>query len=600
MDSNIEFSHDEEGYCGLTYDDFVEKCPNFDGNDFDLEGDCPHPFGFYDTSEPGPFLKNVSRVATRILSSSKFLTKTRRMFWGYFLGAYNQESLSDLAKYVKKCRVDYWMKVEEYNRKNSIEQIHSLDPQIFHPLAPAETNPWAMSQMTKEMMDEIWQDVERTYQERTLFQNDSVRKTLQRILFVWSMEHDYISYKQGMNELLAIIYIVCYRDQDRSVVEHNEESFQHYKTIFSDLPKDIEADSYTLFNCLMTKDLQIMYDISALKHFNKLKASLPNPPNQIIARCNHIYNDLLKECDFVLYAHLKNIELEPHLFLIRWIRLIFSREFNVNETLNLWDFLLSDYYFELKSGGESQQFPFQSIDFFSVAMIIFVKQNLMENDINYCLQRLFKYPPIEDISLLTKKALDIKRGFLKQDHEEDEEYERFHDAYEYEEERAMGGENKRQLSNSVEFMSSIDNTPKSVPIKMLDDSTILDSSNGSSNETSENESPHLHLKKEMSSIGLSTESTNTSARSGYRNVGSCKEGIKAGFDSETVVATELSSPKNLRKELMDVACKIYGIYESELKNSNNELLASLKGVHTHVSKIISNLDSLALNQGQFE
>lgn len=191
----------------------------------------------------------------------------------------------------------------------------------------------------------------------------------------------------------------------------------------------------------------------------------------------------------------------------------------------------------------------------------------MENDINYCLQRLFKYPPIEDISLLTKKALDIKRGFLKQEYYEDQEYERYHDAYEYDEERGISNEHKRQLSNSVEFISSIDNTPKSVPIKMLDDSTILESSNGSSNESSESEGPHLHLKKETSITGLSTESTNTSSRSRYRNLRSYKEGSKLWLDSETAVTMELSSPKNLRKELMDVACKIYGIYESELKNN---------------------------------
>eukprot|EP00375_Theileria_parva_P001213 XP_763884.1 hypothetical protein [Theileria parva strain Muguga] len=336
-----EFVHDEEGYCGITFEDLAELCPNLHGADLDLHTTSQStnipPRYLLPPPNSTPFLLNLHRIALKCLgnfnprdnfnprelansrdnfnpkdnsnSRENYNLRGRRLFWLHLLGVHSGSTFKEFADQIISSRNEYWQKVKKFDRKNSI-QIQQLDPQIFHPLAPAETNPWSLSQKSKELMAEIWQDIQRTYQERALFQRDSVRKSLQRILFVWSMEHHYISYKQGMNELLAIIYITCYRDQYNplhsvdtlnsvknvdsvnsvhSVEEEENELEDLCKKVFSGVEEDVESDSYVLFNALMCKELQMLYDANAVDYFY----TSPGKLNPLINRCNHIYN-LLK------------------------------------------------------------------------------------------------------------------------------------------------------------------------------------------------------------------------------------------------------------------------------------------------------------------
>ncbi|AFZ81109.1 hypothetical protein BEWA_005170 [Theileria equi strain WA] len=513
MDTYNELSYDEECYSGITYDDFIANFPISCHNSSRSSSEQLDLFGATqrdDLSISNPLSANIHNIARKIVSLKGFLKNNRRIFWGYFLGAYNEDTLQKLTTFILDSRKKYWNLVDHYKKNNSIMAIQTLDPQIFHPLAPIETNPWAKSQLSKELMEEIWQDIERTYQERTLFQMESVRKSLQRILYVWSMEHSYISYKQGMNELLAIIYIVCYRDQIKYPLDHSSDcTIDNFEILYSSSQNDIEADAFTIFSSLMTMDLQLMYDISAIKllksadiqtqnRFNTLLQSnmhSSEPKNPLIARCNYIYNHLLKDNDLTLYAHLKDIDLEPHLFLIRWVRLIFSREFNVNETLNLWDAILADHYLDVmnKNTPKTSHFQLHLIDYFSVAMLIFVRENLMENDISYCLQRLFKYPPVEDISHLALKAFDIKRRY---------EIHSVQETNDIKPPEVDDIQNDHKGDTHDICNTSEDGTPKSVIIKILDDSTVVDSMDNESDNEDYNLGKNLkvNLKEELINV----------------------------------------------------------------------------------------------------
>lgn len=52
----------------------------------------------------------------------------------------------------------------------------------------------------------------RTYQELEFFQDASVLKLLNNVLFVWCKANPDVSYKQGMNELLASIVWVYFQE----------------------------------------------------------------------------------------------------------------------------------------------------------------------------------------------------------------------------------------------------------------------------------------------------------------------------------------------------------------------------------------------------
>ena len=57
----------------------------------------------------------------------------------------------------------------------------------------------------------------RTYQEYEFFQLESTQKLLSQILYIWAAMHPRLSYKQGMNELLAPLVFVASQEYFKSV-----------------------------------------------------------------------------------------------------------------------------------------------------------------------------------------------------------------------------------------------------------------------------------------------------------------------------------------------------------------------------------------------
>ncbi|KAK2198221.1 bifunctional Rab-GTPase-TBC domain superfamily/Rab-GTPase-TBC domain [Babesia duncani] len=427
--SDTDTALEEAGYCGVSSMDIYDffKKLGLDKNNSAKSANASSGGAQF---APGIDIVNTAKS---ILEQEFTLLNSRRIIWGYLLGAYCGESIQDLIREIKSSRSHYWKLVENHDKDKRISSIQTQNPQLFHPLAPLDRNPWAISEKLKELQEEIWQDIERTYQERPLFQNEQVKKSLQGILYVWSLEHDYISYKQGMNELLGLIYIACYRDQFMCDSENHQLADERFKYIYSGELKDIEADSFTLFNALMDIELQMMFDVGCINRVDASVSSMSQNLHRIAKkkigatfnplreRCHLIFHVILKEYDEALYTHLKELEIEPHLFLMRWIRLLFTREFNVNESLSLWDYIFADNFIQKHDNEEIPHFQMALIEYFAVAMLLFVRDDcrflvmemvifaVLDGDVNYCLKRLFKYPPVNDISTLMARALCLKR-----------------------------------------------------------------------------------------------------------------------------------------------------------------------------------------------
>ncbi|VDK26371.1 unnamed protein product [Anisakis simplex] len=65
------------------------------------------------------------------------------------------------------------------------------------------------------------------------------------------------------------------------------------------------------------------------------------PTSELIQKLRSINNDILAVIDPVLHAHLMKLDIAPQLFGIRWIRLLFGREFPVHDLLFVWDAILA-------------------------------------------------------------------------------------------------------------------------------------------------------------------------------------------------------------------------------------------------------------------
>lgn len=64
----------------------------------------------------------------------------------------------------------------------------------------------------------------------------------------------------------------------------------------------------------------------------------------LILRCSRIYHDFLCKKDRELYNHLMSMQVSPELHLMRWLRCVLSREFEIENVLIYWDYMLGGVY----------------------------------------------------------------------------------------------------------------------------------------------------------------------------------------------------------------------------------------------------------------
>lgn len=136
-----------------------------------------------------------------------------------------------------------------------------------------------------------------------------------------------------MHEILAIIFWCT--DMDTIETPREQQSTAYLASLV--LAREyVEHDAYSLFNVLMTNMLS-WYDPnlsapSQLSLPNGRKGSVATASVQpIVAKCARIH-ELLKKVDFELWKRMEELQIEPQIYGIRWLRLLFSREFPIGHT----------------------------------------------------------------------------------------------------------------------------------------------------------------------------------------------------------------------------------------------------------------------------
>ncbi|KAK9781943.1 putative Rab-GTPase-TBC domain-containing protein [Seiridium cardinale] len=238
------------------------------------------------------------------------------------------------------------------------------------PLADDPDSPWNTLRQDETLRAEILQDVQRLPDE-PFYHEPSIQTLILDILFIYcKLNPDVGGYRQGMHELLAPIVYVLEQDAinpngaanegvaDLTMVEMLDANF-------------LEHDAFALFSKLM-EHAKVFYETGENSNAGQ---------STIVEKSQHIHEVLLYKVDPDLSKHLKNIEVLPQIFLIRWIRLLFSREFPFDQMLVLWDTLFSvDPSLDL-------------IDLVCTAMLLRIRWDLLEADYSVALQLLLKYPP---------------------------------------------------------------------------------------------------------------------------------------------------------------------------------------------------------------
>lgn len=110
---------------------------------------------------------------------------------------------------------------------------------------------------------------------------------------------------------------------------------------------------------------------------------LDNSDSGIHARIRALH-DLLRAHDPELARHLEMLGLDPTFYSLRWITTLLSREFNLPDTLRLWDSLFSE---------PTQAARMAWLTHFCVCMLLAIRDQLLAADFPHALDLLQCYPP---------------------------------------------------------------------------------------------------------------------------------------------------------------------------------------------------------------
>ncbi|KAF0024693.1 hypothetical protein F2P81_023495 [Scophthalmus maximus] len=120
------------------------------------------------------------------------------------------------------------------------------------------------------------------------------------------------------------------------------------------------------------------------------------PSVAIVTKVNRIQDQLVKKHDVELHMHLNRLEIAPQIYGIRWVRLLFGREFPLQDLLVVWDALFGD------------SITLDLVDYVFVAMLLYIRDALIASNFQTCLGLLMHYPPLGDINSLLQKALFLR------------------------------------------------------------------------------------------------------------------------------------------------------------------------------------------------
>ena len=448
-----------------------------------------------------------------------------------------------------------------------------------------ETGDWNNFFDKKEIKDLINLDVERTFQERDLFREASIKEIEYNVLFLFAENNQPISYKQGMCDILAMLIFTLYPYYIKSDNKnYNEETFEKWvndpinniKDIYSFFndEDEFQSDLYYLLNNIMKLGVNKFYE--EIKDKNKDKETFAK--SYLIKRCDDIF-DRIKTQNNKLYFHFINNKLDCNLILIRWIKCLFTREFHPKDCIVLWDIILAN---EAKNPSGELLY----IDNFCIAMIDFISEELLKSDQNECFTRLFNYPPLETIDTLLSLAEKIKSN--KSDTSTSNNN--------IKEQPKTNPSKKLHSGSMADFLYSSKNTNKPKPNNTTNNNTIninkQNNASALSNTNNTNKKPNLMFGGDYSSNKKSETSNlnNMNKQTNNQQAIHKKVPMFGDINKNVQVQNNNNTKKPPASMTTFVNTRAYHVSNEE----NIKMLDELKGLIDYYIKEFSNEDKMKI------
>ncbi|KAB1204287.1 TBC1 domain family member 5 [Morella rubra] len=347
-----------------------------------------------------------------------------------------------------------------------------------NPLSQNPDSTWGRFFRNAELEKMVDQDLTRLYPEHgSYFQTPGCQGMLRRILLLWCLRHLEYGYRQGMHELLAPLLYVLQVDVERlSQVrklyeDHFTDKFDGLSLHDNDLtynfdfkkspeiredekgshgnvtkmrsPDELDpeiqtivllSDAYgaegelgiVLSEKFMEHDAYYMFDaLMSGSHGSVAMADFfsPTPAGShmgllpVLEASAALYH-VLSLVDSSLHSHLVELGVEPQYFALRWLRVLFGREFSLEDLLIIWDEIFASDDCPMDKNAEedigssfgvlnSPRGAF--ISAMAVSMLLYLRSSLLATEhATSCLQRLLNFPENVNLQKLIEKAKSLQ------------------------------------------------------------------------------------------------------------------------------------------------------------------------------------------------
>ncbi|GMH79738.1 hypothetical protein TL16_g08251 [Triparma laevis f. inornata] len=233
---------------------------------------------------------------------------------------------------------------------------------------------WSKFYEANELMNEVGIDLERLYLnnvEPEYFQGPEGEprlEALRNVLFLVCIQLDSeVGYRQGMHELCGIVW---YALQSSSSLT----------------PLQLESSTYYISRHLIDSVLNL-FDPRPVDPNAKYKLGCP-PPKTKPVNCCEIMFEKLKKADGRVHEAIVRAGVPPQLFLLKWCRLIFCREFAAQDAILILDGVMTHMS---SSAPDSSGLP-SMLGSVAAAMVIMIRGTILNaRDMNDILEALMRY-----------------------------------------------------------------------------------------------------------------------------------------------------------------------------------------------------------------
>ncbi|KAF2362394.1 Rab-GTPase-TBC domain [Trinorchestia longiramus] len=342
----------------------------------------------------------------------------RSIWWRLLLGVIPKDP-SKWEESLTKQRQDYDALRKQLSVTPGVTEA-TEDLSLNNPLSQDTHSSWNQYFEDGEMKRLIRQDVERTFPEERFFHSPAIQEIMVTIIFCYAKQHIDVSFKQGLHEVLAPLLLVLQRDHRQYEEARCHQAVLPVIELFMN-PSYLEHDAYALF-CGVMQRLSKWY-------FSKEEPLPPRAQQQqlllhaqpfaapelavnkvgeltpLLARIEHIHREMLPSHCPALAQHLLQLDIPPQVYAIRWLRLLFGREFALSDLPCVWDAL-----FWCCSPDD-----FPLADHISIALLDCIKNELLAGDYLACLNLLMRFPQPRDVTALLASALQRHIALQHQD-----------------------------------------------------------------------------------------------------------------------------------------------------------------------------------------